>query len=852
MIAALRRITNAARTALGKRPEAGRAFMPHRDQFGNLFTGELTWQRVERLLRGVLDGEAEDIAPVYDRMMFLDDHIRAERGNRLAATQRLAWEIISATPLDQDADDFNEDLARRVASYCRRIINRMHGFDAMLRHLAVARANGLVAAEIEWASLGGKRLPVAAWPIEFGQLRYDDAEPWRLRIRSGGDWRGAAVDEFAPGKIVVHAPELIGGNALAGGLMLASLLWFCLRIWNTKFLMIALEKFGQPYRIGKYPDGASQATIDALIKMLEQMGASAAGVFQSSADVEMVESRMTGAGSWPHERIEKLFNAKISKLWRGATLTTEVSDSGGNRALGEVHERVSESLRDEDLQSMQETISDQFLRPLVAHEFGDEGLAHLPVFRHVIEKAEDLEKTGRLISVVVNELGAEVPARVVEEEIGISLIAGADRDAPLPGRKAGGFEFGAAVNRERRRRSDGGADGADGAGGVGDGAAGEARERLRLVANSALEKIARRRGPVARLVPWVMTASLASQAHTENVAARVMDGLALREARIVDADSAGVALAEIFETLPTDDLAELTRQTLLAGELAGRDHARRQGAARRVRVNAEDGRDARTTRGNMEDGRDARTTNTTHTTLIANAEIAFERLPFVEAIESFRARLGMDPEQFISLDAEARSRAFRVAGVWNMDLLAVMHQGLVDAFKNGESARDFRLRTAGQVFDRAGWSGKSTWHSDLVFYQNFAMSHAAGRLRQMVESEIHAWRFVATGDSCPLCTPLVGKVFAINDRRYWPPLHFWCDCATETVFDEEIDTRELLSAAGVSNPALAEYRGKASSFVFDPAQYGNLEPVALSRYADQAMRAAMADLAARAGWQVTA
>lgn len=211
--------------------------------------------------------------------------------------------------------------------------------------------------------------------------------------------------------------------------------------------------------------------------------------------------------------------------------------------------------------------------------------------------------------------------------------------------------------------------------------------------------------------------------------------------------------------------------------------------------------------------------------------IDFERLPFIEAIESLRDRIGLNPEEFIALDREARSRAFRVAGVWNMDLLAAVHTNLLLSIKNGETARDFRLRVLPEMADREGWTGENPWHADVVFYQNFAMSHAAGRQRQYEEFEIPAWRFVATGDSCPICEPQVNHIFRVGDTARMPPLHFWCDCESEPVFEDEVDKAGALSSsAELKNTALEAEHERPSGFKWDVRQYGNLEPINLSKY----------------------
>lgn len=769
-----RRTVNAERKA--PTPKAGlRPWTPHRNDFGKLLSGDLDLDRLQAIFRAVVGGEAEEVALVYERMLTRDAHIRAESRKRLGAVSGLAWEVVPATPLDDADDDFDEDLAAEICGFVRRTLRRMEGFDAALEALVAARGTGVEVAQLIWETVEGRRVPVAAEAIPFRNLRYDDIEPWRLRIRSGYDYRGQAIDGFPRGQFIVHAPEPIGGNAFAGGLYFASLLWYCVKVWDIRFLMTAVELFGQPLRIAKYPEGASSDVIHALTQTLREMGQTAAGVIPEGTSFEAITAGIGNSpAAWPQERLIALFNGEITKLWIGATLTTAM-DSTGSQAAATVHQEIKIEGRDDDIAKESRTIGRDLLRPIVLYTFGEESARYVPTFRRVIERAKDLQAMSTIASTVINDLGAPVPMRYVQDELGIPLVEGTDLDAALPGRKvADPFgDFGAPV---------------------------AGRAQLRTLAAGALDRIARRGSPLARLVPLIVTAVLASQAHSEQVIERFAAALARFDASPEVSGEMTAALAEAFAALPTGEMQELARQSLLAAELAGRLHATAQ----------------------------ARTARRAH--VVAAAEIDFARLPFVEAIEAFRDRIGMDPATFAQLDAQARSRAWRVAGVWDMDLLAVLHTQLAQALAHGETVRDFRQRALPSMLDRAGWTGENPWHANVVFYQNFAMAHAAGRFRQYEDLAIGYWRFRTFGDSCPICAPEAGKVYRTDDTDRVAPLHFTCDCSDEVVFDEELEDGELRQSADEPNAALAAERGRESGFAFDVRQYAALEPIDLAKY----------------------
>jgi hypothetical protein len=66
-----------------------------------------------------------------------------------------------------------------------------------------------------------------------------------------------------------------------------------------------------------------------------------------------------------------------------------------------------------------------------------------------------------------------------------------------------------------------------------------------------------------------------------------------------------------------------------------------------------------------------------------------------------------------------------------------------------------------------------------------------------------------------------------DDRKAFPPIHFWCDCEDEPVFEGEFDTAETATFDEIKAPDLAAEQARPSGFKWDPAQYANLEPLDL-------------------------
>lgn len=802
-----------------------------RSDFSATIPGDLNPDRFRRLLQAALRGDGDEANNLYDHVLRIDGHLRAVAAKRLSALRRLEWEIIAAQG-DEGEDDFDAEFAADVARFCRRTLRRCHGLDAALDHLTEAIGRGVACVELEWATVEGERRPVSAACVPHRRLVYDAVDPWRLRISSEKDVRGFPIDEHPAGKFIAHAPYGAGANAMAMGLLLPSAWLVTFKRFGWNFYFQTLEAFGAPMVTATYPPGATEDVINGILTMLSRVGKLRSGAFPQGTGFEFHEPASSGAGKGPpHPPAIELCNAEISKLWQGGTLMTEVGSAGGNRAVADVQNEGLTALRDDDARAESATITEQMLRPIVIQRFGEEAADYTPTFRRVIERVKDIDKMARVVSVAVNELDAPVPMRYVQDELGIPLVDGTDLDAPLPGRRTGfegpsmaspGIDEADATSADRvassgrrDRRRDAGA------------------TPLRVVANSLMDTIRQRGGSLARIVPWMVAAVIASQAHTGAVAAALDAVLKREEESITIEADVGRVLGGAFATLPIEDMVRLARHSLLAGELAGRAVALEKMGRSAARISR----------------RDAHATRADATLSINAAKINFARIPFVAAIERLRDRIGIEPDEFLLLDAEARSRAWRVAGVWNMDLLAVLHTQLVSAIAAGETVRDFRQSVLGQMYDRAGWTGENPHHANVVFFQNFAMAHAAGRWREYAEAAIERWRFVANGESCPICTPEVGRIYRMSDTSRFPPLHFNCDCEDEPVFEGEEPADATSDGTKFeSNLALLEYRQQPSAFRWSPASYAAFTPITLAKY-PEALRPAFAALAKSKGWE---
>lgn len=210
--------------------------------------------------------------------------------------------------------------------------------------------------------------------------------------------------------------------------------------------------------------------------------------------------------------------------------------------------------------------------------------------------------------------------------------------------------------------------------------------------------------------------------------------------------------------------------------------------------------------------------------------VDFDNLPFDEAIDQSADRLDLDRPTFDALTREAKARAFTLAFVSAVDAIVAVHSAHQAALAEGLTLHEFRERLP-QMLETRGWHGERPWHADLVFRQQGMMSYAAGRFAQMRDAGIAHWKYSALmdGRTRPTHAALDGKVFAMDDRRYYPPWDFGCRCIAEPVFDDELPDEEVVRSDGLvgrrvgSDPVTGEeihMPPTGRRFEWDPEAFG--------------------------------
>jgi phage gp29-like protein len=294
-------------------------------------------------------------------------------------------------------------------------------------------------------------------------------------------------------------------------------------------------------------------------------------------DVELMELTGPSAKDTFDGLIERS-EAAISVALVGQTLTTQASSNGGNRALGQVHERVSDRLRVSDAKALSEVFRAAIFIPWTEWNYTDAKLT--PVPKWDVEPAADAKTRGDGMKSVGDGLaslkaaGIPVDRAAICGEYGIPLEEGVDFEEPkpppapfgAPGDPAPGEEPGKKPEEDNAEEDDQEAE--------------DGSEKLSTVALSR-----RTRAPVQGQVYADQLAD-AARAEASRLLAGDLRAIKRLLAELTPTQSGGVDVEQLREKLVAtykgmdhSQLARMTEKVLVLAALSGRYAVQKEVAA---------------------------------------------------------------------------------------------------------------------------------------------------------------------------------------------------------------------------------------------------------------------------------
>jgi phage gp29-like protein len=346
-----------------------------------------------------------------------DGHVAAVLQKRRLALVSREWHV--------DAGDESPE-AERVAELVLGALRAMP-FDQAVEDMLAALLVGVSVLEIIWQVQGDALLPALLLPVDPKRCGFRDAEgtaELRLLTKSN-TLTGEPVPDR---KFIVHRNG--GRYGDPWGLGLGHRLYWPVffKRQGVGFWLSALEKFGQPTALGKYPNGTSEAEQNRLLQALQAMTSESAVTIPDGMIVELLEAQRAGSFD-SYRTLASYMDDEISKIVLGETLSTSVGSSG-SRALGDVHNAVRLEITRADADRIAGTLQASLVRWIV--ELNLPGYAGpLPRLWWDVSEPEDLKGRAER-DTRIKELGFAPTDDYIRDTYGEGWERAAPPPAPPP------------------------------------------------------------------------------------------------------------------------------------------------------------------------------------------------------------------------------------------------------------------------------------------------------------------------------------------------------------------------------------------------------------------------------------
>jgi phage gp29-like protein len=314
-----------------------------------------------------------------------DDHVKATLEQRFTAVTAATWSVIPGDESDRakEAAKFVEDNLKRV------------GFDKVTRLMLHAVHYGFSVAEILWEVRDGK--------FQWSSIKVRDRARFLFTPEGRCFLNTGAADTETSARVwcdatpespyfwIIATGDDYGDNPY--GLGLAHQLFWLVRFKRDviRWWMIYNEKYAIPTTVGTFPKGADNDDRARLLAALRSVLTENGVIIPEGFTLANLEAKRQGSSDYA--AFITFVDEAISKIVLGQTLTTQVGNHGGNRALGSVHQGVATAIQKSDADLNCETLNLGPVTWLVQRNFGMD--CPLPTVKREIEEPTDLDALAK-------------------------------------------------------------------------------------------------------------------------------------------------------------------------------------------------------------------------------------------------------------------------------------------------------------------------------------------------------------------------------------------------------------------------------------------------------------------------
>jgi hypothetical protein len=293
---------------------------------------------------------------------------------------------------------------------------QQHDFKETLEDIVDSLIAGFTVMEVYWESRDGGIVPQCTrWlPARYYRYPYvlDDAD--RLMLNPSGMLGGTQLVDFPPYKFLVCIKQSHANHPVFTAPMRCLSAWWIASRFGLEWFMTFAQLFGIPRRIAYYKPG-DQLVYQQLVTMMRQSAAATWGVYPDGTKVEDQTAAGATSSHMPQERLIDEADKVCDIMLLGQTLTTEVRESGGNRALGTVHRKVMDEVMEAAARYCCKVITTQIIPGIVQYNFGN--LDELPTLEPVVNTPIDLFNLAQAYNILFNQMKIPVLKKELYDRI---------------------------------------------------------------------------------------------------------------------------------------------------------------------------------------------------------------------------------------------------------------------------------------------------------------------------------------------------------------------------------------------------------------------------------------------------
>ena len=351
---------------------------PAIDRTPNILGSGLTLSYISSVMRLCLTGYRQQYVDLLEELLTLDPHAFSVLQKRILAIGQGKLEFVA--PDEKSIPDDNErEIAADVAAWVQSEVNQIPDLTGAMTQLAWALYYAVSCCEKILVRRDDGCIGIESLEfVHYRRLSYPDPWKWDLYVWDQGLVMGPNYGlaptqgvyglniESIREKFIVHAPQVCGSYPTRDGLGRELAYWMAIKHIASRLAPQYLERFAIPFADVEYrtaesdelPDQPRIATKEDIAlgsQAARNVGTGALGYWTHPDSLKLTFGKPEGSPTLTFAEWITLCNSEMSKAASGGTLTTEVTSTGGNRAVAAEQGKREDKLYQYDANRMAAT-----------------------------------------------------------------------------------------------------------------------------------------------------------------------------------------------------------------------------------------------------------------------------------------------------------------------------------------------------------------------------------------------------------------------------------------------------------------------------------------------------------------